>query len=74
VAAEHGGHPLCEGVDVVVNGLGSVAGERGEGFVGDFGIKKIGELLPVGPAEVASLARRAMFEQDGKDTRYKRVV
>jgi hypothetical protein len=74
VTAEHGGHPLCEDVDVVVNSLGSVEGEQGEGFVGDFSIKKIGEFLLVSPAEVASLVRRAMFERDGKDTQYKRVV
>jgi hypothetical protein len=74
VTAKHGGHPLCEGVDVAVNGLGSVEGERGEGFEGDFGVKEIREFLSVGPAEVASLARRAMFERDGKGTQYKRVV
>jgi hypothetical protein len=38
VAVEHGGNPLGECVDVVVNVLWRAEGERGEGLVSDLGV------------------------------------
>jgi hypothetical protein len=74
VAAENGRSPLGELVDVAVNFLGCAEGKRRKGSEGDFGFKKVGEFVAVGPAEIAALARRTMFERDGKDARNERVV
>jgi hypothetical protein len=74
VAVEHSGYPLGECVDVVVDIFWRTEREKGKGFAGDLGVEKVREFIPVGPAEVTALARHAMFERDGKDTRYERVV
>jgi hypothetical protein len=74
VAGEYGGGSFGEFLDIFVNFLRRAKGEEREGSASDLGAEEVRELFPVSPPEIATLARRAMFEWDGEDARDKCVV